>query len=353
MVRPSRLVSSRYGRGVGDGRRLKPEEHARHPWRVHEIAPDFELVDAWALPATGSLPEFDDLCDIFENLDMASSTDRRLTPARALFAVRKRLGTLLGWDDETNTLPIPGADETSLRDRLPGDLEPPIDDGDGHLFRTVFRTPDELTLELSNSTVHAIVHLGWVPRGDQTYQGQLGVYVKHRGRIGRPYMAAIAPFRHRVVYPAMLDRIGKAWRARPKRRAVVAVMHADGRFLWIKRGPRVRKPGYWTPPSGALEPGETPQQALVREMAEELGITVRPIRSVWQCAAEDADFQLDWWLVDIESGSPHPVDEEVAELRWVSAADIHDLSPTFASHLTFIDEIWPSIDQRPSGSPDR
>ena len=32
--------------------RLSPEQHAAHPWRIAEIAPDFELIDAWALPVT-------------------------------------------------------------------------------------------------------------------------------------------------------------------------------------------------------------------------------------------------------------------------------------------------------------
>jgi hypothetical protein len=48
----------------------------------------------------------------------------------------------------------------------------------------------------------------------QRYQGQLGVYVKPRGRFGAAYMAAIAPFRHRVVYPALMRQIELAWNAR-------------------------------------------------------------------------------------------------------------------------------------------
>jgi hypothetical protein len=39
----------------------------------------------------------------------------------------------------------------------------------------------------------------------------MAVYVKPRGRFGRPYMAFIAPFRHWVVYPALLRQIERAW----------------------------------------------------------------------------------------------------------------------------------------------
>ena len=45
----------------------------------------------------------------------------------------------------------------------------------------------------------------------------MGVYVKPRGRFGALYMRAIAPFRHWIVYPALLRQIGRAWERRPVR----------------------------------------------------------------------------------------------------------------------------------------
>jgi hypothetical protein len=194
-------------------RRLKKWQHARHPWRISEIAPDFELIDAWALPARGTREEFADLCEIFATFGDAPGDGSGL--AGALFALRTWLGEKLGWDRETNALPIPGCDETSLRQRLPPDLARATDDTtSGSPFRLVYQTGDEFAAELSNSTVHAIVHLGWVTTGD-IYRGQMGIYVKPRGRFGRVYMAAIAPFRYWIVYPALLRRIGRAWKARP------------------------------------------------------------------------------------------------------------------------------------------
>ena len=322
--------------------RLDPSEHSDFPWRINTIAADFELVDAWALPARGRREEFADLCDMFSNLD--SGADKRSSVSRALFTVRLKIGDVLGWDDEANTLPIPGCDETSLRDRLPPDLEAATDTTAGRLpFRPVYRTDDEWALELSNSTVHSVLHLGWAPQPDGTYRGQLGVYVKNRGRLGRPYMVAIAPFRHYIVYPALLRRIERAWTARTPRHAVVAVIHDDGRFLWIKRGPDVPRPGYWMPPSGSIEPGESAAEAVVREMAEELDIEVRPIREVWQCPTEDAGYTLEWWLTEIVSGEAKAANAEVADLRWVTRDEIGELSPTFAAHLRFIDDVWPRV----------
>jgi len=58
------------------------------------------------------------------------------------------------------------------------------------------------------------MHLAWVDQGDGRYQGQMTVYVKPRGRFGEAYMAFIAPFRHRIVYPALMREIERAWNAR-------------------------------------------------------------------------------------------------------------------------------------------
>jgi hypothetical protein len=42
----------------------------------------------------------------------------------------------------------------------------------------------------------------------------MAVLVKPNGLLGTIYMAAIAPFRHRIVYPPMIREIGREWRAR-------------------------------------------------------------------------------------------------------------------------------------------
>lgn len=197
-----------------DGR-LEPNEHSSLPWRIHDIAPDFDLIDAWALPAAGTIHEFADLCEIVITLDPAA--DPRSTACRTLFAVRARLGYRLGWDkpEVSNTLPIPGCTESSLRDRIPAALaDTGGDSSDRSNFRSVFIVADEAAFELSNSLLHAICHLGWVPQPDGTYHGQMGVYVKHRSLTGARYMTLIAPFRHRIVYPALLRRLDAAWRSR-------------------------------------------------------------------------------------------------------------------------------------------
>ncbi|GGC46528.1 8-oxo-dGTP diphosphatase MutT [Chelatococcus reniformis] len=54
-----------------------------------------------------------------------------------------------------------------------------------------------------------------------------------------------------------------------------ALIDADGRILIAQRPEGKPMAGLWEFPGGKLEPPESPEQALIRELAEELGITVR------------------------------------------------------------------------------
>jgi len=192
--------------------RIDNGEHTRHPWRIDEIAPDFTLVDAWAIPASGTAAEFIHLHRLWW-AEAPTTNDTGLSGG--LFKIRDYLGRRLGWDDKINTLPIPGSTKTSLRDRLPADLSTETADRyERAPFRPIYLTGNESAAELSNSILHAVLHLGWAPQPDGTYRGQLGVYVKHRGRLGRPYLMFIAPFRHRIVYPALMRRVDTAWKRR-------------------------------------------------------------------------------------------------------------------------------------------
>jgi hypothetical protein len=193
--------------------RLSNSEHESHAWRIGEIAPDFRLEDVWALPAQGGVDDFATLLEVMASLDPAGA-DSRAT--RALFSIRWRVGGWLGWDDAPRPLAIPEDTEATLSARLPEDLRNTATGLDlrSTSFTPLYRTDVEWAAELSNRTVHAVMHLAWVEKGEGLYQGQMGVYVKPRGRFGATYMAAIAPFRHRVVYPALMREIERAWNAR-------------------------------------------------------------------------------------------------------------------------------------------
>lgn len=58
--------------------------------------------------------------------------------------------------------------------------------------------------------------------------------------------------------------------------AAAALIDPDGRVLIAERPPGKAMAGLWEFPGGKIEPGETPEAALIRELHEELGITVKP-----------------------------------------------------------------------------
>ncbi|HEX6151914.1 MAG TPA: DUF2867 domain-containing protein [Solirubrobacterales bacterium] len=80
-------------------------------------------------------------------------------------------------------------------------------------FTSVYLLDDEWAAEIANKTVHGVMHISWVEDGNGCYRGQMAVYVKPNGLLGNAYMAAIKPFRHRVVYPAMLRQLERRWQA--------------------------------------------------------------------------------------------------------------------------------------------
>jgi hypothetical protein len=214
--RRANLAPVASGGGVRDHVRLPNAAHEANSWAIAEIVPDFKLLDVWRLPAQGSLDDFYALLEIMASLEPTKQGSRA---ARALFRLRYRLGALFGWDDRTRSRRIPDATDTTLRARLPENLRGTATRPDlsRSSFTGLYRTDTEWAAELSNATVHAVMHLAWVAQGAGLYRGQMGIYVKPRGRLGATYMAVIGPFRHLIVYPALMREIERAWEARPTR----------------------------------------------------------------------------------------------------------------------------------------
>jgi hypothetical protein len=196
---------------VNAGRGLPVTEHTDRPWRIHEIAPDFQVLDVWAFRAPGSGPE--DFPVMMAAIQAAGEDDPLLV--RFLFAVRWKLGALLGWDDPQEGL-AEGGRVTPLCERLPDDLRQPISGTStpGLPFTHLYNLPDERAMELANKTVHGVAHHSWVATESGDHELRMAVLVKANGSFGRAYMAAIAPFRHLIVYPAMTRQWERAWRDR-------------------------------------------------------------------------------------------------------------------------------------------
>jgi 8-oxo-dGTP pyrophosphatase MutT (NUDIX family) len=124
-----------------------------------------------------------------------------------------------------------------------------------------------------------------------------------------------------------------------RKRGVVAVIVRGERFLVIRRSQHVRAPGMYCFPGGGIEPGETEQQALVRELAEELAVAARPIRRLTE-SVTPWRVHLAWWLAEIDAGSELVAQpNEVESFHWLTAAEIRKLPNLLASNVEFL-EAW-------------
>lgn len=125
--------------------------------------------------------------------------------------------------------------------------------------------------------------------------------------------------------------------ARP--RGVVAVVTERGRFLVIRRSSRVVAPGAYCFPGGAIESGESEEEALVREIREELGTTFHPLCRVWE-SITPWGIPLAWWQGSFEPGVPLvPNPNEVASAHWHTLEEMARLPGLLESNLAFLDAL--------------
>ncbi len=119
------------------------------------------------------------------------------------------------------------------------------------------------------------------------------------------------------------------------KRAAVAVIAREQRFLTILRSQTVRAPGKICFPGGGLESNETIEQALVREMQEELGIRVLPTGHVWQ-SLSNRGVELNWWRAEIVNGEViKPNADEVETFQWMTVPEMLELPNLLDSNLEF------------------
>ncbi len=116
------------------------------------------------------------------------------------------------------------------------------------------------------------------------------------------------------------------------RRGVLGILERDREFLMVRRAPSVPKGGAWCFPGGHVEPGETARQAVVREMAEELGIEVIPTRRIGAIRVAESRYILVAWRVRHVAGTFVLAEREVTEMRWLPITEIGGISPGLASN---------------------
>jgi 8-oxo-dGTP diphosphatase len=111
--------------------------------------------------------------------------------------------------------------------------------------------------------------------------------------------------------------------------AAVALVDADGRLLVQQRPPGKPFAGLWEFPGGKIEPGETPEAALIRELKEELGIDVETACLAPATFASDrqpgAERHMVLLLFVCRKWRGTPESLEGGTVRWVRVQDLYAL----------------------------
>ena len=135
-------------------------------------------------------------------------------------------------------------------------------------------------------------------------------------------------------------------------RGVVGVLHRDGRYLMIRRTPGILAGGAWCFPGGGIEPGESPAEAIVREVREEVGLTVTPADKLWEWRRDDGRLTLYWWRVHLAGGSLCLNSAEVRAVRWMTEPETRTHPGVLPNNVVFFDHlhrpVGPSPDARPA-----
>jgi 8-oxo-dGTP diphosphatase len=120
------------------------------------------------------------------------------------------------------------------------------------------------------------------------------------------------------------------------RRGAVGVVYQNQRFLVIRRSALVAAPLKYCFPGGAIEPGESEEQALIRELDEELGVRATPLGRLWE-SVTPWKVELNWWQALLH---PHdqlmPNPAEVEAIHWYTAAEMLALPDLLESNRAFL-----------------
>ncbi|MGN0814899.1 MAG: (deoxy)nucleoside triphosphate pyrophosphohydrolase [Candidatus Coproplasma sp.] len=111
---------------------------------------------------------------------------------------------------------------------------------------------------------------------------------------------------------------------KPSAQVVAAFIRDRDRFLICRRPPHKARGLLWEFVGGKVEPGESPEQALVRECREELEITVEPLGRYAEVRHEYPDIDIDLILFECVITDGEPRLSEHVDMRWITPSEIRD-----------------------------
>ncbi len=157
-------------------------------------------------------------------------------------------------------------------------------------------------------------------------QEKTGFAFAGRGEEAAPARGGAMPVEFRALDRAGWERRRAASPIPSLLVAAVALVDADGRILLQQRPPGKEMAGLWEFPGGKIQPGETPEEALVRELEEELGLDTGEscLAPIGFASHRYARFHLLMPLYVCRVWRGQPVAREGQTLAWVRAPRLGD-----------------------------
>lgn len=125
--------------------------------------------------------------------------------------------------------------------------------------------------------------------------------------------------------------------------AVVAIIQRSDAFLFVKRSDYTEAAsGYWCPVSGHIEKNETQEDALKREVMEEVGLEVVAVEKVCEIPSSDGQFVLHYWTTEIIAGEARICSHEATAMKWVTLEEMRQLEPKFEEEVQILEELGAS-----------
>jgi 8-oxo-dGTP diphosphatase len=109
----------------------------------------------------------------------------------------------------------------------------------------------------------------------------------------------------------------------PTVEVTAAVIVAAARVLAARRTSPPDVAGRWELPGGKVDVGETPEQAVTREVAEELGCQVKVLGALEGRVPIKPGYELTAYLVQLVAGEPTPHEHDA--IRWVSVRELDEV----------------------------
>ena len=121
---------------------------------------------------------------------------------------------------------------------------------------------------------------------------------------------------------------------------VVGIVFREGRVLLTRRPEQAHLGGYWEFPGGKREPDETEQETCIRELREELGVTVAVEACLHRVRHDypERSVSLAFYRCRLVSGEPRPL--AATDLRWCAPSKIDpaEMPPANAELLSLLAE---------------